>query len=147
MATSDCLDAFYLALEETPGDRVTLLALADWYDEQGSAEAAACLRWVVAKGRCPFRYRRGRLSIQSTTLHDGWYWWATDDPPAGPDWGHSQECRLPSALWEQLRHTFDYRPNNCKEYASVRSAYEALLEAWPLAPQLERPPARKERRR
>jgi hypothetical protein len=145
MPDFDCLNAFYFALEEEPGDAPTLLALADWHDEEGNDDSAACLRWVVQKRRFPFQYRRGMLSRPTDAFQDGWYWWAVHDPGYGADWGHSQQCRLPRELWRWLRHTFGHEPLVCKEYASVRSAYEALLDAWPLAQPLERQPRRRER--
>lgn len=145
MSGPDPLEAFYLALEESPGDRATLLALADWHDEQGDTNAATCLRWVVSRGRCPFRYRMGAIRANSPYFHDGWYWWTVEDRH-GSDWGHTSECRLPRKLWQHLRHSFDFDPLVCKQYATVRDAYEVLLEAWPRAQPLERsvrPPERR----
>jgi uncharacterized protein (TIGR02996 family) len=132
MSEPDPLTAFFLMLDEHPGDSVTLLALADWYEEQGRPEGAACVRWVVRNVRYPFRYRRdGGLSVSGVEWHDGWYWWALDDPYAGQTWGHPLHCRLPHRLWNRLKHSFKYEPAVFKEYASQRQAYEALLEAWP----------------
>jgi len=127
----DAPTAFYLALEDEPHDAVTLQALADWYDDQGDADAAACLRWAVRRGLGPYRYRKGAgLTIASEGWHDGWLWWATDDPDFGRDWGHPPSCRLPSAVWKRLRHTFGYPPAVFKEYPTSREAYEALIDAW-----------------
>lgn len=126
--------AMYLALEETPGDSLTLFALADWYMEQGHPEATACLRWCAEQNRYPFRYsRHAGLRIMGESWRDGWYWWAVEGTNYGRNWGHSQQCRLPSGLWQQLRHNFDYDPAVFKEYPSLRAAYEALIEAWPRA--------------
>ena len=58
MSQTDTLAAFYLALDETPGDPATLAALADWYEEQGQADHAACVRWTLRRRRFPFCYRR-----------------------------------------------------------------------------------------
>jgi hypothetical protein len=42
-------------------------------------------------------------------------------------WGYPASCRLPHALWRELRHTFNYDPTTFKEYPSARAAYEALV--------------------
>ena len=141
----DALRAFYLALAETPGDPVTLLALSDWYDEQGDSSAAECVRWSARKKRWPFQYHRGTLAVHSDTFHDGWLWWANDDPLFGADWGHSLECRLQPRLWKLLRRPHDITPLVVKEYETVQLAYEALIAAWPRAQLPEVPPRRQER--
>jgi uncharacterized protein (TIGR02996 family) len=135
MSLHDPLSAFYDALDQTPEeDRVTLLALADWYEEQGEPEAAECLRWTVRQGLSPFCYQRdgGGVTVSSDAWHDGWFWWSVDEPSQTSDWGHDPACRLPRALWQKLRHTFNYDPAVFKEYRTRRAAYEALLEAWPM---------------
>lgn len=144
MRCSEELTGLYLALEEMPGDPVTLLVLADYYFEQGDADASACLHWVVAQGRRPFRFQRGILTMQSAAWTENWYWWAIDDVSWGRNWGHPVECRLPPRLWRLLRHSFDYTPAVFKQYPTVREAYEVLLEAWPLAPASERGTGRRE---
>ncbi len=133
MAEPDPLTAFYLSLDESPGDAVTVLALADWYEEQGQPDSARCLRWAVRGMLYPFRYRRGALARNGKDWHDGWFWWALDDPYEGQAWGHPLHCRLPLRVWNRLRHGFKYEPRVFKEYPSQRAAYEALLEAWSLA--------------
>jgi hypothetical protein len=138
-------ESFYLALEETPGDPVSLLALADWHEEQGNDSAAACLRWTVEQKRYPFLYRRGSLHMVSHDWHDGWFWWGVENERYGGDWGHPGHCLLPRALWRHLRHSFDYAPSVFKEYATVQAAYEALLDAWPLLLPFEIHPRRRER--
>jgi hypothetical protein len=143
----DPMTALYLALEEAPGDRVTLLALADCYLEDGHADASACLRWTADRVRFPFRYAPGLLTVNSPTLHEGWYWWAIDDAHLAQDWGHPQSCRLPAGLWKRLRHEFNFTPAVFKHYPTIRAAYEALFDAWPLAPAQERSLTRREARR
>lgn len=143
----DTLSAFYFALEESPGDPLTLQALADWFDEQGNAASAACLRWAVRTKRTPFHFERtGPLTVVGNEWHDGWYWWVKEHPQAGADWGYPAECQLLSRLWKHLRHSFDYTPSVFKEYPSVRAAYEALLAAWPLAQPVESVERRRGRR-
>ncbi len=132
MTGHDPVSAFYLVLEESPGDTATLLALSDWYEEHGDLTAADCIRWSARRKRYPFRYHLdGPLTVAGVSWHDGWYWWANDDGRFGADWGHTQECRLPRRLWALLRHSQDYQPLVFKEYETLRQAYEALIAAWP----------------
>src|SRR5262249_31745497 len=131
LAMMDSLHAFYLSLEESPHDPVTLQALADWYEEQGNPDAADCLRWAVQHTKSPFRYRRDSgLTVSSAGWHDGWLWWAVDDPYYGRDWGHPRSCMLPRELWSRLHHSFPYDPAVFKEYETAQGAYEALIDAW-----------------
>ena len=132
MADPDALAAFYLALDEDPGDEVTLLALADWYEEHDQTTAADALRWAVRHGRRPYCYPAdGGLTVSSPEWHLGWFWWAADDAAHARDWGHSPRCRLPRAVWEKLRHGLNYEPSVFKEYPRASDAYEALIDAWP----------------
>jgi uncharacterized protein (TIGR02996 family) len=138
MSGSDPLQAFYLVMDENPGDRVTLLALADWYEEHDQPDAADCLRWAARHGHRPFRYGvNGGLTVSSAVWHDGWFWWSIDDPYHGRDWGHDDSCRLPPPVWNKLRHTFNYDPAVFKEYPTRRDAFEALIEIWPLIEAIE----------
>lgn len=124
--------AFYLALEQTPGDPVTLQAFADWCEEQGDPDRAACLRWLARKGRFPFRYHAGAgLNVASPSLKEGWYWWAVDDPHYGRDWGHPDSCKLPRFAWTRLANPFDYTPSVFKHYEGIEAAFKALFAVWP----------------
>jgi uncharacterized protein (TIGR02996 family) len=147
MLSEDALAAFYLALEEQPGDKVTLLALADWYEENDRPDHAACVRWTLQHGYHPFCYRRNSLHQNSIDWHDGWHWWADSSKSFAREWGHPTSCQLPNVMWERLRHSFPYNPSVCKEYPSQRAAYEALFEIWPLVRPLERGNRRREDRR
>jgi uncharacterized protein (TIGR02996 family) len=132
MNDADPLTAFYLALDEMPGDRVTMLALADWYEEHGEISAAECLRWLVEYGLYPFRYRKGETVQHSPPAwHEGWYWWAVENSQARRNWRYPRSCCLPQALWDRLKHYFDYPPSVFKDYPTGRAAYEALFTAWP----------------
>jgi uncharacterized protein (TIGR02996 family) len=145
MSFQDPLSAFYLSLDQAPDDQVTLLALADWYEEQGDTQAAACLRWTVRRGLSPFRYRVGGAVTQSgQEWHDGWFWWTVDEPYFLDDWRFDITCRLPRPLWAQLRHSFAYEPGVFKQYPTRRSAYEALIEAWPMVDAQESEPVPQE---
>jgi hypothetical protein len=127
-------DSFYLALDENPGDLLTVQALADWYEENGEANAASCLRWLAVRERWPFRFQKegGPVTIAAArTWNDGWFWWAVEDPWTGYDWGHPEQCRLPQGLWDRLRHGFTHQPRVFKEYPTRRAAYETLFTAWP----------------
>ena len=135
MPQADTLAAFYLALDETPGEPLTVQALADWYEELDQLDAASCLRWAARRGRWPFRYRRGdpNVVVSSDNFNDGWYWWAVDDPVTGygRDWGHPRSCWLPRQLWDRLKHLSDHGVLVVKQFPSIRQAYEALFDVWP----------------
>lgn len=123
------LKALFDALEANPTDRVTLLALADWYEEQEQQRACGCLRWLAAEGKAPYRYRHdGDLLHHHESWHDGWYWWATRRERRG--WGYDRSCVLPHRQWDRVRHSFSYDPLVFKEYPSVRAATEALMAVW-----------------
>ncbi len=126
------VDGLYLALEDERADGLAWQALADWHEDEGRTQDASCLRWLWRRGFVPFRFSPALVAVHSGSFHDGWSWWATDDPSAGRGWGLPAGCRLPAPLWGLLRHTFRYPPLVIKEYPTVRAAAEAVLEAWPL---------------
>jgi hypothetical protein len=128
MTENRTLISLYRALEEA-NDPVALLALADFYEEQGNLQPANCLRWTVDQGRFPFQYQARCLRVHSGNWHDGWWWWARPRPRN--TWGHPSTCELPVPLWNKLRHSFDYdAPWLFKEYKTLRDAYEALFSVW-----------------
>jgi hypothetical protein len=130
MTNAQLQSALYTALEQNPSDAVTLLALADVYEEVEDLNAAECLRWTVQRKKRPFRYDPDqRMKVTYTGWHKGWYWWARLGD--GYHWGHPVACRLPITVWRQLSHTFKYNPRVFKEYPSLRQAYEALYQIWP----------------
>lgn len=142
------VDAFYLTLDETPGDLPTLLALADWYLDHDQPAAGACIRWTVQQGYRPFRYLGpGQLSVSGDLWSPGWLWWAIDDPSLRIDWGHPAHCCLPPFVWDELSHSFPYDPAVFKQYPTTRAAYEALIDAWPRLEPIHRPRPRREKRR
>ena len=53
MSNDTIHEGLQAALDETPGDKVVLAALADWFEEQGDGPATECLRWLVRNGRRP----------------------------------------------------------------------------------------------
>ena len=123
------LTSLYEALESNPGDKVTLLALADWLEERGEAKRATCLRWLVKSGRTPYRYyHENRLRFHHESWQEGWWWWARGSEKN--PWGYPKTSTLPERLWKKLLHTFPYDPCVFKEYPTVRGAIEAVLEAW-----------------
>ena len=65
--------------------------------------------------------------FQGISWKDGWYWWVIEEM----NWAEDKACRLPPKLWNRLVHSFPYEPSVFKEYPTLRSAYEALFEAWP----------------
>jgi hypothetical protein len=137
------LTALYGVLEACPDDRVTQLVLGDWYEEQGQVTAAACLRWLLASGKHPYRYHvRNTLRYHHDSWAEGWYWWTTEKE-LDEEWGYPKTCELPFSLWDRLMHLFDYDPTTFKEYETVRSAYEAAIAAWAATPEVEKPSGRK----
>jgi hypothetical protein len=136
MPAPNPLAALYLGLDASPGDKVTLYALADWYEENGWADAAAAIRWTIRRGLFPFRYSRDAgLSVFREAWHEGWYWWANDGPD-GSEWGYPTSCCLPHGVWQRLAHGFAHPPSIFKEYPSQRDAYETLFDVWPLVEHL-----------
>jgi uncharacterized protein (TIGR02996 family) len=140
MSEAFTLIALYAALEADPADTVTLLALADWFEEHDQDKPAECVRWLAETGKVPYRY-----TDEADILHhfdkwkDGWYWWTTASERKG--WGYPKDCRLPRALWGRMKHTFDYDPRVFKEYPTVRGAIEAVIAAWKRRP--PKPPRKK----
>jgi hypothetical protein len=132
MSEANLLPVLYTRLAVCACDPSRMAELARWYEEQGEAGAAACVRWVIEKGRQPFCYtRQAPLAQHSDVWHPGWYWWATDLPAPGQGgWGHPSSCRLPHELWRRLRHSLPYEPVVFKEYATLQLAFEALIGAW-----------------
>lgn len=122
-------DALFAELEENPGDRLTLLALADWLEEHDDLQGAEAIRWIASEGKSPFRYEgQTTLRYQYEKWHMGWYWWTTDEQDS--PWGYPPACILPNRLWNQMEHTFPYDPGTFKEYPTVRVALERVMEVW-----------------
>jgi hypothetical protein len=128
----------YDALEARPDDRLTLLALADWYEENAHPGAAACLRWLAEEGKHPYRYYPSNgLRHHHPSWSAGWYWWTNDQEPE--NWGYPAACKLPYLLWDRLADTFSYDPIVFKEYPTVRGTFEAAIAAWVALPEAKRP--------
>jgi uncharacterized protein (TIGR02996 family) len=122
-------EALWSALEADPTDRLVLLALADWFEEQGDVVAAECLRWGHARRKRPFQYfSTSKIRYHYEKWGEGWYWWARQ--PDVKLWQIPATCGLTNRLWKELAHTFDYDPVTFKEYRTRRGAYEALIEGW-----------------
>jgi uncharacterized protein (TIGR02996 family) len=139
MSDLDELAALYAALEANPDDRVTRLALGDWYEDHDRPEAAACLHWLAAHGKHPYQYRAAApLRYHHESWAEAWYWWTTENE-RDEQWGYPDACTLPFPLWDRLRHTFDYDPTTFKEYPTLRATYEALIDAWEATPRNQRP--------
>ena len=140
MSEAPILTAMYDELEANPGDRLTLCALADWFEENDEIKAAECVHWLAEMEKVPFRY-----SSEVEILHhcegwkNGWWWWTTASTRKG--WGYPKTCRLPRTLWEKMKHTFNYSPLVFKEYPTVRAAIEAVIAVWTRRPAT--PPKRK----
>lgn len=122
------LNGLHAALDAAPDDPARVLAIAEWYAQQGNLNAAAALHWTVLEGKLPFLFNRddANLTDDYAEWQEGWFWWATGNC----NWGHPHSCELPFGLWEELEHTFEYEPSVFKEYLTRRDAYEALIAAW-----------------
>jgi len=124
------LRGLYDALEASPGDPVSLRALADWYEEHDEARRASCYRWLAAEHKAPYKYHADSdLRHHHSEWHDGWYWWTTGEK-LKDDWGYSAGCALPDRVWKKLRHEFSYNPLVFKEYPTVREALNAVVRVW-----------------
>ena len=106
---TDSPDAFYLALEESPGDPVTLQALADWYEEQGHADAAAlpALDGAARAAAVPLPPRR-RPDRHQRRLARRLVLVGHRRPRLRPRLGPPALVPAAGDLWKRLRHTFDY---------------------------------------
>lgn len=78
--------ALWRAVEAAPGDRMPLVALADYLEERGQGETAYALRWMAAHGKAPRK-----------AGDTGWHWgsqrWA--------DW-KTRRAALPPCVFHSL---------------------------------------------
>jgi uncharacterized protein (TIGR02996 family) len=120
MREQDVSEALLSALDADRGDVVSQAALADWFDEQGDAQAAECLRWVVRNRRRP-----GHYPAQDTY---GSYFWELQEPaPLLND----PPAQLPEALWNAVGDNDEPHPvGSFKSYGSPQAAYRALVAGW-----------------
>jgi len=111
------LDALHAALDADPSDRVTRLALADWYEEYGDDVMAAGLRWMVG-----FGVRPGRSGGRHVWRRFG----------VGYE---DRQVFLPDDLFDRLRGQVYPAAEavGTKGYRSRRAAEEALCRA-PVSP-------------
>jgi hypothetical protein len=124
-------EALFTAFDSDRGDRAALGALADWYEEHGEIDAAACLHWALALGRRPGFNERQQVYGQ-------YFWVRQDEHPILDD----PQAQLPEMLWEQLTD-FDepHSVASFKSYRSARAAFTALLAAWKAGKPVEHPPS------
>jgi hypothetical protein len=120
MTDDETRDALFSALESNRGDRVSLSALADWFEEQGEPDARECLRWVVAAGRRPgfneHQQTYGKCFWERESPHP-----ILNDPPA----------QLPEPLWLALLENDEpHAVASFKSYKTARAAWLALLAGW-----------------
>jgi len=116
----DALRGLFAALEEREPDPTAQAALADWYEEHGDAEAAACVRWLARRGARP--------GVNEHQTIFGRFFWEREgpdpilnDPPA----------QLPERLWLAAGDNDEPHPvGSFKSYKTAEAAYRALLAAW-----------------
>lgn len=109
-------DSFIAALDANPSDQVTRAIFADWLEENGEYVLSACLRWMVAKNKCPSK----DVWIFGT---GSWNWWfddgsVLDDVPLC--------CRVPLLRGDTFKPWF--APHSSRHAAEVALA-EALWNA------------------
>ena len=122
MGDEQMRDALFAALDSDRGDRSALGALADWYEEHGEADDAACLHWAVNLGRRP-GFNEAAADLRPIFLGAG-----REAPhpqrPAGAATriavvGPGGQRRAPSGRQFQVGY-----------WQTVRAAFLALLAGW-----------------
>ena len=109
------LEAMEGAMLYRPGlkpDWLPRLAAADWYEENGRPDMAACLRWQVAHKKRPLG-------------NSEWSWYNAAYVCTGTD----PESDLPDEVFRALPGVEHDRWNYRKDYATLRQADEALCAA------------------
>ncbi len=107
------LDAFFAALTQAPGDWLARTALADWYEENGLAHSAECVRWVVRRQRRPSVNPAGRA-----------FWFNADRPMPYTE----TVAHLPAPLFHALSAARG--DIVVRWYPDLREAEEDLHAVW-----------------
>lgn len=105
-------------------DDMTLLAFADWLEEQNDPRAAG-VRWLQKRRLSPvFSRPHTTLRLEECPSYDWWSW--SSPRPA--------QHKLPSDIFTALPAPHDAGPNwarssNFREYPSAIGAFQALITA------------------
>src|SRR4051812_38142347 len=69
---ADLVEAFAASLHENPGDALTWLAMADWFEESGQPRRAELLRlWMTLRKSRRMRNRAAQEERMRTLLREG----------------------------------------------------------------------------
>jgi hypothetical protein len=93
---------------------------ADWLDDDGDAEASACLRYTAAEGKWPYRKES---DAPESAVAAAWF----NAGKITQGLGH-ESSDLPEDLYKLLQGGKEIA--NHRLYASPREAEEALVAAW-----------------
>ena len=116
MTLTDEYEALFTAVCECPEDWDRRRILADWFEDQGRVEEAACMRWTADN-------RKRALGGSSDVT-----WYHAEGQKDNPN-----SANLPDKLFIYLdKHDNDRRSNECwwRDYPTPRKAEEALIRAW-----------------
>jgi hypothetical protein len=86
---------FLCAYAENPGNHTVLGMLADWLADAGDTVAEECVRWVIAKWRCPVTHYSNSREV---VCHCGWLREADDRWSKSLGYPYRQ-LMLPRYLW------------------------------------------------
>jgi uncharacterized protein (TIGR02996 family) len=108
------LESLYESLAQSLNDWQARSVLADWFEEHNQQHAADAIRWMVRRGKRPYRGSNG-------TYH--WFNASRASNDADP------ESDLPEPLYLQLSGK-EGLPRGFRDYDSLRAADEDFYLAW-----------------
>jgi uncharacterized protein (TIGR02996 family) len=108
------LDQLLDDLAAAPEDWKLRGVVADWCEDNGRAEDAACLRWMVRHHKRPYH---GSTKVAT--------WFNADTIRSGLG---DHESDIPGALYQQLEGGKEVASHKC--FGTVRAAEESMLAAW-----------------
>lgn len=118
--------AFLSAIESEPGEKVHLLAYADWCEENGEDDRAYALRWMAARGRFPHGVGMN-------------YGWADGSKGQHLRYGSARECAvLPGAVFRSLPNApatlYDFYGEIGDAVGAISSALRHLKDCLDITP-------------
>jgi hypothetical protein len=113
-------DRILLLHDLDDGRRLTLLALADFDEEQGDARRAAGWRWLARWGRWPIFVVRvddyaDEVQDAREYVSAGWEWWREKGEVV-------YSCSLPSVLMDAVRRAAHTPKSRCCRFESPSQA-------------------------